>query len=110
MFENLGKCKINNLYEFPYQAYYELENNELLIITEFKNLAEKQEYEKLFPQDLYKLKSLSNQIKIISFYDVNGQLIKLYRKYNKLLNIANNTYIDKRSPKQFDCALVFLKE
>lgn len=95
MFTDCNKCVINDLYEFPYNIFIELQNSDQLVIGIAMTEKEDELFMKKFPNELMEFKYQKNTISSIKLYNSEGKSIKTFRKYKNILNVAHNKYRGK---------------
>ena len=105
MFTNCNKCVINDLYEFPYNIFVELQDVNQLVIGMAMTEKEDELFMKKFPKELTEFKYQENTISSIKLYGTEGKLIKTFRKYKNVLNVAHNKYRGKE--KNYDIIITF---
>ena len=95
MFTNCNKCVINDLYEFPYNILIELQDSNQLVIGMSMTEKEDELFMKKFPKEIMEFKYQKNTVSSIKLYDTENKLIKTFRKYKNVLNVAHDKYRGK---------------
>ena len=95
MFTNCNKCVINDLYKFPYNIFVELQDVNQLVIGMAMTEKEDELFIKKFPKELTEFKYQKNTISSIKLYDTEDKLIRTFRKYKNVINVAHNKYRGK---------------
>lgn len=107
MFTNCNKCVINDSYEFPYNIFMELQDVNQLVIGMAMIEKEDNLFMEKFPKEIMDFKYQKNTISSIKLYDSENKLIKTFKKYKNVLNVAHNKYRGKE--KNYDVIITFGK-